>query len=64
MTKRELIQALEDSSAEDWAPVMVKVDDPAAPIFCEDHFIDVHILGTTTIHTNKRQEIIIRMDEL
>lgn len=63
MTKRELIEALEKSSVEDWAPVLVSVDDPSAPIFTPDHRLDVDILGTVTIHTSKRQEVIIRIDE-
>lgn len=53
MTKRELIQALEASSVEDWAPVLVSSEDP---------HIDVEIAGTVTIHTNKRQEVIITLD--
>lgn len=62
MTKRELINALESSSVEDWAPILVSIEDPTAPIFCANPRIDVEIAGTVTIHTNKRQEIIITLD--
>ena len=56
MTKRELISALESSSVEDWAPVMVSV---YAPIHDTKDF---NIKGTVTTHTNKRQEILITLD--
>lgn len=57
MTKRELIEALERSSVEDWAPVMVSVH---APVLDSE---DIHTATVLTIHTNKRQEILIRLEE-
>lgn len=57
MTKRELIEALIRSSVEDWAPVLVETPD-----FPADTGFDHEIVGTTTIHTNKRQEVIIRIE--
>ena len=57
MTKRELIDALETSSVEDWAPVLVETPDFPAP-----SEFDHDCVGIITTHTNKRQEIVIRID--